>query len=156
MIRQATAEWDGPNLVVVLFVVSLAFGLLVGLGASRWGPHPDAGTAAGARHATPVSRKAAQLGYVTQHDYAADQQLAASALVQVLQANPGTQRLWENAETGNRGVIWSSPETSTPDGSTCRELARRTLINNAYRNANATACRRPGKVWASEAQWRNE
>ena len=149
-----SAAWEGPNMVIVLFVLSLGIGVLVGLGASNLASPPSGHSSAGS--AAPVTRAAAQLGYTSERAFQADNERASDALLQVLQAPAGTQRLWENAETGNRGVIWSGAETRSAGGTICRELERRTLINNAYRNANATACREQGKAWKGEAGWRNE
>ncbi len=145
---------DGPSMVTVLFVLSLIIGVLVGVGVSELTPPNTTGRLP--HEGQALSREAAQLGYASESAFLADNQRASTALLQVLQAQPGTQRLWENAETGNRGVIWGAGETQKPDGTTCREMERRTLINNAYRNANATACHKKGQPWGDTAQWRNE
>ena len=151
----STADRSSDSSVVVaLFLLSLVIGVLVGFSVSELStprtrePRPH--------EAVALSREAAQLGYTSEHAFLADNQRAATALRQVLQAEPGTQRLWENNETGNRGVIWGAQDTQRPDGTLCREVERRTLINNAYRNANATACHKKGQPWPDTATWRNE
>ena len=143
-------------MVVLLFILSLAIGVLVGIGASSFSRYDSASTNQGQHHAPPLSRIAAELGYAAERDFENDNVRANNATVQVLLAAPGTQRLWENAETGNRGVIWSGGESQGPDGSICRDLVRRTLINNAYRNASATACHRQGQSWDANPEWRNQ
>jgi surface antigen len=154
--RSALGDLEGPNIVIILFVSSLVIGVLVGVGASSFGHHDAGGTVQRTHHAQAVSRAAAELGYTTERDFEADNARAESATLQVLQSPPGTQRLWENAESGNRGVVWSGDETASQNGSICRDLVRRTLINNAFRNASATACHQQGESWSADADWRNE
>jgi hypothetical protein len=141
---------DGPNMIVLLFVLALVISVLAGLGARHMTHRPDRG------HAAPngdISAEATRLGYRNERDFRIDQEHASLALADVLAAEPGAQRLWENAETGNRGVIWASEETRQPGGASCRNLARRTLINSAFRNAEGIACR-SGAGWEQTGGWR--
>lgn len=143
-------ESDGPSLILVLFGVALLIGILVGLGArSLTSPDTDRGPEEGR-----LSAMAAHLGYHTEWDYAGDRKREAAALRQVLGAPPGAQHLWENVESGNRGVIWAAPEVPRADGGACRSLDRRTLVNGAFRSAQGKACRNARGVWDDAVQWR--
>ena len=150
-----STDSDGPNLVLLLFALAVVIGLLVGLGARsltrEYARHPQAPHGG---HSLPV--EAVELGYHTEHDFASDGKLAAVALAEVLEAGPGAQRLWENVETGNRGVVWASGASQRPGGAVCRALARRTLINNKFQNAGAEACSTADGHWDATVRWTNE
>lgn len=140
-------------MIVTLFAVALAVGLLVGLGAHQisrhWQERP-----AQPQIGEPLSTAAASLGYKTEYDYRTDTERSALATHDVLLARAGAQRLWENAESGNRGVVWASSETQQQDGRTCRDVERRTVINNVYASAIATICKRPRGAWEDAVTWR--
>jgi len=148
-------ESDGPNLILLLFALAVAIGLLVGLGARsltrEYARHPQAPHGG---HSLPA--EAAELGYHSEQDFASDGKLAAVALAEVLDAAPGAQRLWENVETGNRGVVWASGASARASGALCRSLARRTLINNKFQNAEAETCRGGSGHWDATVRWKNE
>jgi hypothetical protein len=142
-------------MILLLFGLALVIGLLVGLGARsltrEYARHPQAPHGG---HSLPA--EAAELGYHSEQDFASDGKLAALALAEVLDAGPGAQRLWENVETGNRGVIWASAASARANGAVCRSLARRTLINNKFQNAGAETCRAAAGHWDTTVRWKNE
>jgi surface antigen len=133
--------------------VALAVGLLVGLGARQLSRHLDAARLSGKGE---VSAAATELGYRAERDFRIDTERASLALNDVLGAEAGAQRLWENAETGNRGIVWASEETKGTGGATCRSLARRTLINGIFRNGAGMACRTGSGPWEQKNGWRAE
>jgi hypothetical protein len=142
-------------MVLLLFLMALVVGVLIGLGARRLA-RLDL-ERANIRHSQqPLSSEATDLGYKVERDYRIDGERAAAALGDVLGDTGGSQRLWENPETGNRGVIWGSGETRRPDGSICRTLARRTLINGAFRNGGSEACHSAGGPWNTSVGWHAE
>ncbi len=148
---------DGPSLIIPLFLFALVIGVIVGLGANHLSQtrlSHQSGHAASRQDAN-VPAAAERLGYRNGPDFWNDEARAASALQEVLAAEAGAQRLWQNPETGNRGNIWASAETTRPGGESCRNLERRTLINGAFRNAQATACRR-GAAWDQTVEWQAE
>jgi len=150
--RLDTVRLDGASMILLLFAAALVVGVLAGLGVRSL--QRSAAVRSAMEHAgTPLPAEAAGLGYRTEQAFAADRDMAAEALEAVLNDGPGAQRLWENAETGNRGVIWAAAATMQPNGVVCRSLARRTLINNAYRNAEAQACRNPTGQWEGGITW---
>jgi surface antigen len=136
-------------MIGLLFALALVVGVLVGLGAHQLSRPRDGRLSPGA-----LSASAIDLGYKTERDFRMDSQRAETALAHVLAAGPGAQELWDNAETGNRGLIWASEENRRGDGTLCRNLARRTLINGAFRNAAGTACRTEISDWRQTGQWR--
>ena len=144
---------DGPNMIVLLCGVAVAIALLAGLGARQFTRHLDTGRSL---PKAELSGAASELGYKGERDFRIDNERASLALSDVLGAQPGAQRLWENAESGNRGIVWASGETSGTDGATCRSLARRTLINGIFRNTASTACRTASGEWEQKGGWRAE
>jgi len=146
------ARWEGPSMILLLFATALLSGVLAGLAArSLQSGYPVLPML---RHeGASLPSEAYDLGYRTEQAFAADRRLAAEALDAVLQDGPGAQRLWENAETGNRGVIWAAAAERRQDGMLCRSLARRTLINNAFRSAQAEACRVRTDQWERNVIW---
>jgi hypothetical protein len=141
----------GPNLMMSLFVLAVVIGMLVALGARQWAHRLDRGLPQS--RGSAISAEATNLGYRHERDFHVDQEQESRAQAQALAGEPGAQRLWENAETGNRGIVWAAPETLRTGGATCRTLARRTLINGAYRAAEGTACRK-GDGWDQQGAWR--
>ena len=53
-------------------------------------------------------------------------------------------------------MIWGAEEKTTSGGAVCRDLERRTFINNAYRNGSAVACRSSQGRWDGVVSWRND
>lgn len=100
-----------------------------------------------------VSAEAAGLRYVSQEAFRNDQSRAAAALGSVLARGPGAQEIWENHETGNRGLIWNTNETIRPDGAVCRHAERRTLINHVFHDGIAEVCRPAGGQWDADVTW---
>jgi hypothetical protein len=144
---------DGPNMVVLLIALALVMGLLVGLGARELARHHDTLRRPGRGE---LSAGASELGYKTERDFRIDSERADLALIDVLAGQPGSQRLWENAETGNRGIVWASEELPTNGGASCRSLARRTMINGVFRNGAGVACRTSSGGWEQKGEWRSE
>ncbi len=140
----------GLNMILFLMFLAVALGLLVGLGARTWT------RAAIDRGAARLSSEAADLGYKAERDFLVDRGRAEVALGEVLASPAGAQRIWENAETGNRGLLWASEETTRRDGTSCRNVERRTLINGAYRNGASVACRTRQGNWDSAVRWHAE
>lgn len=159
-LREAVPTESGPNMILLLFVVALVIGVLVGLGArslTRYDGEPSVAREGQAdRQPAAVSAEASALGYRSDRDYSSDRQRASFALGRVMAGVAGEQRLWENPETGNRGVIWNAAEHAGERGRLCRDLIRRTLINNAFRSAEATVCRDPDQAWPTEIAWRGQ
>ncbi len=143
---------DGPNMIVILLGVAVLVGLLVGLGAHQL-THQPTSRPATARLTAPPSSKAVDLGYKNERDFSVDTQRTAEALEDVLDANPGAQRLWENAESGNRGVFWVSAESPRADNRSCRDIERRAVINNAFSRAIGTVCRSTTGGWNASIDW---
>lgn len=152
--RRATGRVlsEGPNMIVLLFAMALVVGLLVGLGARQLTHRYSTN-----RQTTgELPAAAVDLGYREARDYRIDTERASLALSDVLAAEAGSQRLWENAETGNRGIVWASEETRRTDGASCRALARRTLINGAFRHGAGVACRTASGGWDQKGGWHAE
>lgn len=153
-------ESDGPNMILLLFVIALVIGILVGLGARSLTRHDGGASAAHQSQAdwqpAAVSAEASALGYRSDWDYSSDRRRASFALGRVMAGLAGEQRLWENPESGNRGVVWSAAEHAGDHGTICRDLVRRTLINNAFRSAAATVCRDPKQAWPTEVAWQGQ
>ena len=108
----------------------------------------------------PLSKAASALGYHEERHYLADREQEHVTVERLLTLPVGAQALWENAETGNRGVIWVAGEREgiAPGeaGKLCRDLVRHTLLNNAYHNSLGTICHPPGKEYPGEVAWRIE
>ena len=150
--------WDGAGAIVALFFFALLIGLLVGFTAQRWATSPE--VAASRYSASAVSKAASELGYHEERAYQADRQHEQVTVERLLNLPVGTQQLWENPETGNRGVILVSGEragaASGEAGKTCRDLVRHTLLNNAFHNSLGTICRAPGEGFPGDVAWRVE
>ncbi|HEY0421451.1 MAG TPA: hypothetical protein VGC80_18185 [Acetobacteraceae bacterium] len=99
------------------------------------------------------SPEAVALGYRSQHDYAEDGRRRRAALDDVLSGTPGTQFTWRNPETGNRGVVWGSGDLARADGSVCRDVVQRSLVNEIYSERAAAICRPPRGGWDMEVAW---
>lgn len=140
---------DGSDTIVVLLVMAVVIGLLGGLGARHMAHRMDSDAVLEAD--TPAEAK--RLGYHRLRDLQADLAQQSVALADVLAADAGAQRPWENVETGNRGLIWASAETRRADGTLCRTLARRTLINGAFSRSHGAACLN-GTEWQRTGGWR--
>lgn len=141
----------GPNLILLLFLLAMLIGVLVALGTRQWTHRLDRGQPRFG--GSDISAEATNLGYRHERDFLVDQDHASQAQALALDGPPGAQRLWDNAETGNRGMVWASPDTIHTGGATCRTLVRRTLINGARRATEGTACRN-GDRWDQQGPWR--
>lgn len=144
---------DGPTMILLLFGLAMLIGLLVGFGAHRWSQqYQDRPGDIG----PPLSNEAAGLGYHSERDFSADRSRAAVALHQVLASSSEAQHLWENVETGNRGLLWGAASFVGQDGLTCRPLERRTLVNKAFRDASAVICRDVHGDWPASVAWQGK
>jgi hypothetical protein len=151
--RQPTEGGDGSGGIFLLFAMALVVGLLAGLGAQRI--VQNYGRPAALRSgATP--KEIVDLGYNSETDFKADHAREQAVITKLLVSPVGSQMLWENAETGNRGVIWVASQHTTPDGGVCRDLVRHTLLNNAYRNTAATTCHGVNAGYPDQIAWRAE
>lgn len=140
-------------MIFLMFGLAILVGVLVGLGARTWTRQYAERPILRDEERPPLPSVAVDLGYKREEDYQSDRLRAVQATLEVLQGPPGGQRLWENAETGNRGVIWGAEEKRASNGALCRDLERRTLINSAFRNASAVACRDAQGRWSGEVAW---
>lgn len=153
MVRNPVSERlaKEPNLALLLVLLAILIGVLVALGARQWTHRLDRGQPRSG--GSGISTEATNLGYHHERDFQVDQDHASQAQALALDGPPGAQRLWENAETGNRGMVWASPETIGTGKAACRTLARRTLINGAFRATEGLACRK-GDGWDQQGDWR--
>ncbi len=136
---------NGPSIVLVgICVAMITLGLTV-LGMNVWNRHPTVETF----QRPPMSAEAAALNYTREELYRADISMADDALLRVLRGVGGSQLLWENAESGNRGITWNSFENRRG----CRDIERRTMINGMFREEIATACRDAAGHWPSSFAW---
>jgi hypothetical protein len=136
---------DGPNIWVVGLGVLTVAALLIWMALHVWQrPRPS-----DAARRTPLSAEAEKLSYTAEEDFRSDQSMAAGTLRRVLDGAAGGQILWENPETGNRGLVWNGPENARG----CREVERRTVINHAFRDFGAMVCRDSRGRWPSEIAW---
>ena len=149
---------DGLGAVLMLFGAALTIGLLVGITAQHRATDP--GNAAFLKSGRTVPRDVAAYGYTSMNDFNSDHLREQATITQLLQAPVGSQSLWENPETGNRGVIWvmkeRQVERGAQPGQTCRDLMRHTLLNNAYRNTVGSTCRDKGQAYSAEIAWTPE
>ena len=155
---RADDVWEGAGAIVLLFGLAVLIGLLVGFTAQRWATDPD--FVAWRFRSGTVSKAASDLGYKAEGDYQADRQRERATIDRLLTMPVGSQALWENPETGNRGVIWVGGQhegaASGQPGKFCRDLVRHTLLNNAYRNSLGTTCQAPGERFPPDIAWRIE
>ena len=96
------------------------------------------------------------MGYHSENDFNADHAREQTVIQKLLAAPVGSQMLWENPETGNRGVIWVAGQHAGTDGGMCRDLVRHTLVNNSYRNTAGTTCRGGNSGYPDQIAWRAE
>jgi surface antigen len=151
--------WEGAGTIVALVGLAVLIGLAVGFAAQRWAADP----AFVVWHGGPtgaVSKAASDLGYKVERDYLADRAREQATVERLLTLPVGSQILWENPETGNRGVVWvagdHAADAAEPAGTFCRDLVRHTLLNNAYRNSLGTTCHAPGQPYSPDVAWRIE
>lgn len=155
LISRGLALWDSGGGLVAMFLLALLVGVLAGLGVQHLARLP--GRPMSLYHGTVTQKQAVEEGYEQDADYLADRARERAVITRLLAASVGSQQLWENPETGNRGVIWVANETATADGSRCRELIRHTLINNAFRDTETTACSAgPRGTISPDVTWRPE
>ncbi len=151
--------WDSGFGVVAMFGLAVLVGLVAGLGAQRWAglDRRPLALRQGPVAQKPVTQKEAVAeGYQTDADYLADHARERVVITRLLAAPVGSQQIWENPETGNRGVIWVARETVRADGGHCRGLVRHTLINNAFHDTEAVTCRANAGDFPSDVTWRPE
>ena len=149
---------DGIGAVMMLFGFALIIGLLVGITAQHWATDP--GSTAYLKSGHSVPKDVRQFGYTSMSDFNSDHQREQATITHLLEAAVGSQSLWENPETGNRGVIWVMNERQVEQGAMrgqiCRDLLRHTLLNNAYRNTAGTTCHVLGQAYSAEITWKPE
>ncbi len=154
--RQVREEgWiaESGSLIAVLFGMALVVGLLAGLGAQRYMRdfgHPVA------IYQGSAPKEIVKLGYTDVAAYNIDHAREHAVIDKLLAAPVGSQMLWENPETGNRGVIWVARQAMLPNGAVCRDLVRHTLLNNTYRNTAGTTCRPANGSYPPEIPWHAE
>lgn len=110
------------------------------------------------RHVVPSipteAETAAALGYSTAASYRADQSLASATLRSIMTSSAGTQQIWENRETGSRGLLQVEGSLLRGDGSDCRKFRQRLLLNGKLRENNVIACRTfDEREWSHDLAW---
>ena len=143
---------DGAGAIVLLFALAVLVGLGVGFGALRYAADP--GRPLALHHSNSPPKQVIEAGYHNEADFNADRARERAVLTKLLAGPVGAQALWENPETGNRGVIWVASEQKGAE--ICRNLVRHTLLNNTYRNSAATICHAPGQDFPADIPWHVE
>jgi surface antigen len=150
--------WDGAGALVALLGFAVLVGLGVGYSAQRWANDPGRLPGRFERHS--VSKSAGALGYQTDEAFEADRKRETETVTRLLGMPVGSQLLWENPETGNRGVIWVAGEhaggSGTEANAICRDLVRHTLLNNSFRNTLGTTCRKPNQAFSADVTWQQD
>jgi len=149
---------EGAGMILLLFGFAVLIGLAVGFTAQRWATDP--GRPISLYRSSGAPKEVVDQGYKSESDFNADHAREQETISRLLVAPVGTQVLWENPETGNRGVIWVASEhvgnQGAQNGQTCRDLVRHTLLNNTYRNTVGTTCHTAGKAFAADIAWQVE
>ncbi len=143
---------DSAGLILLLFALAMLIGLVVGVGAVRY--NAEFGRPMALYRGSSAPKEVIDQGYHNESDYNADRLREQAVLTRLLASPVGSQALWENPETGNRGVIWVASEHRGAE--ICRDLVRHTLLNNAYRNTAATVCREPRGAFPERVAWHQE
>ena len=150
--RRVEEQADGAGIILLLFALAMLIGLAVGFGVVRY--NAELGRPMALYHGSSAPKEVIDQGYHNEADYNADRAREQAVLTHLLAAPVGSQALWENPETGNRGVIWVAREQKGAE--VCRDLVRHTLLNNAYRNTAATVCRDPSGAFPERVAWHQE
>ena len=135
-----------------MFALALVVGLLIGLSARRLTQQFSASRPS----FEDLSAAAVDLWDREARDHQIDTERAGLVISDFFVTEAESQRLWENSETGSRGIVRASEETRSSDGASCRSLARRTLINGAFRNGAGVACRNASGGWGQQGRWHAE
>lgn len=142
---QMARDREGPNVVLVGVCVALVTVGLTVLGMNLLNRRPEVQPL----KREPISAAAEALKYSREELYRSDLSMAEDALTRLLRGVGGSQLLWENAESGNRGITWNSFENRRG----CRDIERRTIINGAFHEETSTACRDANGHFPTQLQW---
>ena len=142
---EAARNREGPNVVLVGVCVAMVTVALTVLGMNLLNRRIEVQPL---KH-EPISAAAEALKYSREELYRADQSMAEEALSRLLGGVGGSQLLWENADSGNRGITWNSFENRRG----CRDIERRTIINGVFHEETSTACRDASGKFPAQLQW---
>jgi hypothetical protein len=138
-------DQSGSNAVLIGIFAALLTAVVIVVGVAVWNRYQRSHHVIG----EPLSTRAELLKYSQEEMYRKDLAMENDALTRLLGSAGGSQLLWQNAESGNRGITWNSFENERG----CREIERRTMINDIFHEESATVCRDAAGHWPSKLAW---